>query len=134
MLGQIVFKGINFVAARKTPSVPEPDEQPAFEDALRELSSIVGSLEDGSLPLEESMLQFERGIGLLRNCYSVLEQAEQRIEILTSVSEDGSVETTAFDAEATFDAKSGGGSKPARKAAKRETPSREIPGRDDFLF
>ena len=120
------------MAARKN-SPSEPDQQPAFEEALRELSSIVGSLEDGSLPLEESMLQFERGIGLLRNCYSVLEQAEQRIEILTSVSEDGAIETTTFNAEATFDA-SQGGSKPTRKSAKRETPSREIPGRDDFLF
>ena len=125
-------RGINFVAARKK-TAKQDEEQPAFEDALRELSSIVGELEDGSLPLEESMLQFERGIGLLRNCYSVLEQAEQRIEILTSVSEDGTLETADFDAEATFDGSSGG-SKSSSKAAPRQTPSREVPGRDDFLF
>ena len=46
------------------------------------------------------MEQFERGISLLRNCYQVLEQAEQRIEVLTSVAEDGTVETEAFDAAA----------------------------------
>ncbi len=120
------------MAAKKKKSGPE-DKQPAFEDALQELGAIVGQLEDGSLPLEESMAQFERGIGLLRNCYSVLEDAEQRIEILTSVTEDGSVQTADFDAEATFNG-TGDSKKSSSRSSTRKTPTREVPGRDDFLF
>ena len=101
------------------------------------MQSIVGQLEDGSLPLEESMEQFERGISLLRNCYQVLEKAEQRIEVLTSVSEDGTVETAAFDAAATFDSpvtetKPGASGKPASTAKK--TKARRGPTTDESLF
>lgn len=85
-------------AARKT-----ADETPSFEESVSELQLIVSQLEDGSLPLEDSMTQFERGISLLKNCYQVLEQAEQRIEILTGIGEDGSTETAPFDATATVD-------------------------------
>jgi len=85
-------------AARKT-----ANETPSFEESVSELQLIVSQLEDGSLPLEDSMTQFERGISLLKNCYQVLEQAEQRIEILTGIGEDGSIETAPFDATATVD-------------------------------
>ena len=77
------------MAGKKSQQDHAETEAPSFEGAIVELQRIVGQLEDGSLPLEESMEQFERGISLLRNCYKVLEQAEQRIEVLTSVAEDG---------------------------------------------
>ncbi len=54
-----------------------------FESALTELESIVTRLEQGDLPLEESLGLFERGVQLSRFCHSKLEDAEQRIEILT---------------------------------------------------
>lgn len=85
------------------------EEKASFEESVAELQGIVGDLEDGSLPLEDSMNQFERGISLLRNCYQVLEQAEQRIELLTAVREDGTVETQPFDGGATFDGQSTSG-------------------------
>ena len=49
------------------------------------------------------MLQFEQGVGLLRQCYQVLEAAEQRIEILTGADREGNPRTAPFDGSATFD-------------------------------
>lgn len=125
------------MAGRKSQKKQTETEAPSFEGSIVELQSIVGQLEDGSLPLEESMEQFERGICLLRNCYQVLEQAEQRIEVLTSVAEDGTVETEAFDASATFDSpaaktKPEGSDKPAPTAKK--TKARRGPTTDESLF
>lgn len=54
-----------------------------FESALAELESIVTKLEQGDLPLEQSLGLFERGVQLSRFCHTKLEDAERRIEILT---------------------------------------------------
>lgn len=54
-----------------------------FESALAELESIVETLEDGQLPLEQSLERFERGIALSRFCHGRLEDAERRVELLT---------------------------------------------------
>ena len=54
-----------------------------FESALAELESIVKTLEDGQLPLEQSLERFERGIALSRFCHRRLEDAERRVELLT---------------------------------------------------
>jgi len=53
-----------------------------FERSLAELENIVARLEQGELSLEESLQQFERGVGLTRICQSALQQAEQKIEVL----------------------------------------------------
>lgn len=53
-----------------------------FERSLTELEQIVLKLEDGDLPLEESLELFEKGIKLSRNCRDRLTKAERRIEIL----------------------------------------------------
>ncbi|HET9024089.1 MAG TPA: exodeoxyribonuclease VII small subunit [Burkholderiaceae bacterium] len=53
-----------------------------FEAALTELDSIVKKLEDGDIPLEQSLQLFERGVQLSRFCHARLEEAERRIEIL----------------------------------------------------
>ena len=73
----------------------------SFEQAMEELQQIVGDLEDNSLGLEASLAQFERGIGLLRNCHAFLEQAEQKIEILVSFKANGEPTTAPFDATPT---------------------------------
>lgn len=87
------------------------DDQPSFEQSLTELQRIVTELEEGSLGLEESMQRFERGMALLRGCYQALQQAEQRIEILTGFDAEGNPVLSDFDATATHD--------PARKTAGR---------------
>ena len=53
-----------------------------FEAALTELDAIVKKLEDGDVPLEQSLQLFERGVQLSRFCHARLEEAERRIEIL----------------------------------------------------
>jgi exodeoxyribonuclease VII small subunit len=65
---------------------PEPTSNTgSFEESLVELQSIVEELEDGSLGLESSLARFERGIGILRSCYQILEMSERKIEVLTDV-------------------------------------------------
>lgn len=54
-----------------------------FESALAELETIVKTLEEGQLPLEQSLERFERGIALSRFCHTRLDDAERRIELLT---------------------------------------------------
>ena len=41
-------------------------------------------LEKGELPLEDSLKQFEQGITIARQCQDILNQAEQKIEILSA--------------------------------------------------
>ncbi len=53
-----------------------------FESALAELETIVQTLEDGQLTLEQSLERFERGITLSRYCHTRLEAAEKRIDLL----------------------------------------------------
>ena len=56
-----------------------------FEKSMAELQEIVMQLEKGELPLEESLKQFEQGITIARQCQNILNQAEQKIEILSAV-------------------------------------------------
>jgi exodeoxyribonuclease VII small subunit len=54
-----------------------------FERAIEELESIVKRLEDGKVPLEESVKIYERGEALKRRCEELLRQAEARVEKIT---------------------------------------------------
>ena len=54
-----------------------------FERAIEELESIVKRLEDGKVPLEESVAIYERGETLKRRCEELLRQAEARVEKIT---------------------------------------------------
>ncbi|MDF9391446.1 MULTISPECIES: exodeoxyribonuclease VII small subunit [Methylococcus] len=55
---------------------------PSFEEALAELEQLVERMEQGNLPLEESLKLFERGIELTRTCQKSLQDAEQKVQIL----------------------------------------------------
>jgi len=54
----------------------------SFEQALDGLTGLVEKLESGELPLEESVAAFEQGVKLSRRCEALLDQAEQRLQIL----------------------------------------------------
>jgi exodeoxyribonuclease VII small subunit len=54
-----------------------------FERAIEELESIVKRLEDGKVPLEESVAIYERGEALKRRCEDLLRQAEARVQKIT---------------------------------------------------
>ncbi len=53
-----------------------------LEKSLQELEALVLKLEQGDLPLEESLQHFERGVQLTRVCQQALSDAEQKIDIL----------------------------------------------------
>lgn len=59
------------------------EREMGLEEALDDLERIVAELEEGKLGLEESLVRFEKGMGLVRLCSSRLDRAEQRIESLT---------------------------------------------------
>ena len=63
-----------------------------FEQVLTELEGLVEKLEQGEVGLEESLLLFERGIGLTRRCQSALSEAEQKVEQLLGQGEDAHIE------------------------------------------
>jgi len=48
-----------------------------FETAMRDLEELVERLEQGDLPLEESLAAFERGVMLTRSCQTALKEAER---------------------------------------------------------
>jgi exodeoxyribonuclease VII small subunit len=64
----------------------------SFEDALNELESLVDTLEQGELTLEQSLAAFERGVKLTRSCQKALDEAEQKVRILTEKSADKDLE------------------------------------------
>jgi exodeoxyribonuclease VII small subunit len=53
-----------------------------FEAAMARLEEIVQELEQGDLPLEQSLKLFEEGVKLSRVCNKRLEEAERKVEIL----------------------------------------------------
>ena len=56
----------------------------SFERAIEELESIVKRLEDGKVPIEESVTIYERGEALKRRCEELLRQAEARVDKITT--------------------------------------------------
>ena len=51
----------------------------SFEQSLARLDEIVRHLEKGDLPLKESLTLFEEGTGLIKNCGTMLDEAEQQV-------------------------------------------------------
>jgi exodeoxyribonuclease VII small subunit len=64
------------------PSPAAPAEPASFEKALEELEVIVARMEDGKLPLEESLAAYQRGAELLKFCEAKLQAAQARIAVL----------------------------------------------------
>jgi exodeoxyribonuclease VII small subunit len=58
------------------------DQPPAFEEALRQLESIVESMETGRIPLAEMLDKYEQGTRILKVCEARLKEAGMKIEIL----------------------------------------------------
>lgn len=61
------------------------DSKPlSFDETLSCLEELVTQMEDGKLSLEEALSTFETGIRLTRECQHALQQAELKVQILTS--------------------------------------------------
>jgi exodeoxyribonuclease VII small subunit len=74
--------------------------EPRFEDALGELEGVVRRLEQGELPLEDSLAAFERGMALVKQLSKRLEDIERRVEVLLK-QDDGSIALRSLDDDET---------------------------------
>lgn len=68
-------------------------EDLSFEQAMAELDTIVLEMERGEIPLEASLKQFERGVTLARHTQKLLQDAEQKVKILTSAQGNNGTDT-----------------------------------------
>lgn len=59
------------------------DSKPGFEQALSELEELVAQLESADLSLDQSLTHFKRGVELTRHCQSILDEAQQTVEVLS---------------------------------------------------
>ena len=78
MYGALFLDVLDITVARKKSSAP------SFEEALNELESLVETMEQDELTLEESLKSFERGVELTRSCQLALKNAEQKVEMLST--------------------------------------------------
>ena len=73
-------------------------KKPDFEASMARLEEIVTLLERGDAPLQQAMSLFEEGAKLLRECTAQLDEAEQKVTLLTA-GENGQAEERAFQGE-----------------------------------
>ena|SRR3990167_4080389 len=67
-------KGAENIVTRK--------KHPTLEESLTEMTALIEKMEHGELTLEQSLTHFERGIGLIKHAQKILEEAEQKVQIL----------------------------------------------------
>jgi len=60
----------------------KPVDQMSFEEAMAELGRVVGQLERGDVPLEQSIKLYERGAALKGRCEEKLKEAEEKVELI----------------------------------------------------
>jgi exodeoxyribonuclease VII small subunit len=75
-----------------------------FEDSIKRLKTIVEKIEQGEIPLQDSLEQYEQGMLLIKHCRDILQKAEKRIE---KISKEQSAELTSAEAEPEAEAKEG---------------------------
>ena len=67
----------------------------SFEEQIQELEKIINELENGNLNLDDSVIKFEEGMKISKECNKMLEDAEKKITIL--LNQDGDVKEENFD-------------------------------------
>ena len=71
-----------------------------FERQLSKIKEIIEVLENGNLPLDESLTKFEEGTNLIKNCYEKLEEVKKNIKVIVdSDSEELNYKDFTFDGE-----------------------------------
>ena len=63
------------------------EKNKGFDEILEELESIVESMDDGSLKLEETIESYEKGIKLIKLAQASLKNFEKKVQILNSKNE-----------------------------------------------
>lgn len=61
-----------------------------FEDSIKQLKTIVDKIEQGQIPLQDSLEQYEQGMALIQHCRQILQKAEKRIEKISKTDEEPS--------------------------------------------
>ena len=114
--------------AKKKPKTSSTDNQSDdksfdFEESLGEVEGIVSQLESGELGLTASLQKYEQGIRELKQCQKLLDEAEQKISILSGFDADGTPVTTPQPPppKAVARDKPTGGSKKSPKSASADT-------------
>ena len=83
-----------------TPSENTAQENLSFEDALKELETIVEKLERGEVSLDDAVAAYERGAILKKLCQDRLDEARLKVDKIRAQKSSSAVEgTTSFDAE-----------------------------------
>lgn len=88
-----------------------------FESSLAALEAAVHDLEDGQLGLTDALERYEASVKHLKHCYQLLEAAEQKIELLTGVADDGMALSEPF-----VETGESAGENPGRKRRSRPKP------------
>lgn len=82
---------------KSEPQGAKPEAPEAYEQLMARLEKLVGELEGGALPLEQSLERFAEGMRLAREAQRKLDEAEHRIEKLVRAA-DGGEEAVPLDA------------------------------------
>lgn len=65
------------------PMNDKPVTEMSFEEAMAELERVVGQLERGDVPLDQSITLYERGAALKKRCETKLKEAEEKVAAIT---------------------------------------------------
>ena len=76
-----------------------PVEDMTFEQAMAELERVVGQLESGNVPLEQSIALYERGAALKARCEAKLKDAEEKVAAITLDRDGAPTGTAAFEGQ-----------------------------------
>lgn len=79
----------------------KPNTLPSLEESLTEITNLIDKMEHGDQTLEQSLTHFERGITLVKHCQKVLQEAEQKVQILIQTNNQETL--TPYDDEADKD-------------------------------
>ena len=81
------------------PDTPADIAKMSFEEAMKELETIIDKLDGGDVPLEESITIYERGAALQKHCEGKLHQAEMRVQKIVAGADGAAerAETASFD-------------------------------------
>ncbi|MDI3324727.1 exodeoxyribonuclease VII small subunit [Pontibacterium granulatum] len=75
--------------------MPRAKKTTDFETSLNELETLVNQIEQGDLSLEDALGAFEQGVKLTRECQSILDQAEQKVQVL--IEKNGELQSQPFN-------------------------------------
>ena len=67
----------------------------SFEQSLSDLEQLVSQMETGELSLDDSLKAFEKGVKLTRECQNILDEAEQKVQILSE--QNGEIVSVPFE-------------------------------------